>query len=164
MASPINAALDRLYRDKITAVTLAMAKRSTLVAVLPGTATQCTNCLWDATNQTSSGNYNGSGPKPFVNKTCPVCNGRGRLVQDRSLTVEGNVRWGKADKIGNEIISLGQILKGYALIKVLSRDRDVIEKATHFMVDGVRCIRVGEPRNRGLQSYVITEFMVKRED
>lgn len=164
MASPINAALDNLYRRKVIEVSRAMSKRSTFIAVLKTAATQCNNCVWDATHSTSSGRYNGNGPKPFTGGDCPVCKGKGTIevTQQRKLQV-ANVQWAKPDVDGKPVTVHGSIPSGHARIKILKEDRPIIEQAEYFLVDGVRCKLVGEARNRGLQSYVMTEFLVKKE-
>ncbi len=164
MASPINAALDRLFSEKITDVTRGMAKRATVYAVIATDPVQCPNCIWDTDNNTGSGKYNGTGPKAFETRVCPVCKNAGKLVTDRKIKLVGNVRWGKIAGKGNQVLRAGELAEGTARIKVLKRDRPNVEKAKHFMVDNIKCVREGELRNRGLQTYVITEFVVKRAD
>jgi hypothetical protein len=45
----------------------------------PPTKVPCTNCFLDTSTDTSSGQYNGTGPIPFTRGKCPVCNGSGYL-------------------------------------------------------------------------------------
>ena len=37
----------------------------------------CNNCILDPIYKKSTGHYNSTGPKPFNNSICPVCNGDG---------------------------------------------------------------------------------------
>jgi hypothetical protein len=160
MAGPlIKPKINRIFADKITQLTKDLSKRSTTFVVIE-TKTDCPNCVLDPTNKSSTGKYNGTGPKPFTGKTCPVCKGRGFVVTEKRHKVDANVKWGKGDK-ANVPMSPGFIPEGMARLKGLVVDFDKFRDATYFLVDGIRCSREGEPKKRGLQSYVTVEQYVK---
>jgi len=165
VALPITPALDRLYRTKVSQVNTALAQRSTFVAVMSGSFTQCNNCHWDSAHKCSTGTWNRTGPQPFDQGACPVCGGKGRLQTQQQVRIaNANVRWSNAGKQDDARLPQGKLPEGHAKIKVPSTKRSTVEQAEYFLVDGVRCHLVGQPWNRGLLSYVITEFVVKRDD
>ena len=126
---------------------------------------QCPNCIWDEVNKCGSGVYNGTGTSPFAGNTCPVCNNAGVLVTPQSLTLPAIVQWSRIGKGDfNTPVAAGSIPYGHARIKVLSQFHSNLLQATSFVVDGIRCQKVGQPIKRGLQSYIISELMVRRDD
>lgn len=164
MSGPINPQLDRLFREKILQVNRSLSQRSVVYSVVPSSKTQCPNCKWDAEARAGSGIYNGNGPKPFTTATCPVCRNVGQVGgEGNRIRLTATVRWGKPTKGANQFSRHGEIPDGHAQIKVPYAELSIVMRGEYFEVDGLRCVRVNPPLNRGLQSYVMTEFLV-RED
>lgn len=164
MPSPISPAIDKLFRERITDVVKALSKRSIFNLVIPSGPTQCPNCGWDSVEETSNGVYNGTGPQPFTGRTCPVCQGAGKLVTLTRRRIDATIQWIRTDKNGRDVLPQADLTDQFARVKILSRDRSAAEEADYFEIDGKKVVLVGDMFNRGLQSYVTTEFMVKRED
>jgi hypothetical protein len=82
----------------------------------PPTPSPCPNCVFDAFNNTSSGQYLAGGPEPFDAGGCPVCGGRGRLEAESSLLSEAVVSRSPADFRAVKPESL-TIPAGHALVK-----------------------------------------------
>lgn len=160
----IKPSVNRLYAKNIREVNLSLAKRSTLIAVVGITPTECPNCIYDAANQCSTGMYKANGPQPFDNRMCPVCGGKGILSGEKQIRVQGNVRWGRAAADGNLLILQGDVKQNEVKIKVLQQDYSTMYTAKYYIIDGTRCTRVGEPTKRGLLEYVITEFRAQIDD
>lgn len=160
----IKPSVNRLYVKNIRAVNRDLAKRSVLFAVIKQPKTKCPNCKWDQTNSCSTGEYNGTGPKPFDSQTCPVCENKGELGGDTDVRIQGNVRWGKPDKQGSRVIISGDVKIGEVKIKVDIRDLPTMMAANEYKIDGIRCTRVGEANKRGLLNYVVAEIRAKIND
>jgi RNA polymerase subunit RPABC4/transcription elongation factor Spt4 len=130
--------------------------------VVTQTETICPNCVLDPTTQASSGKYKTGGPTPFTSKICPVCAGRGRLVNDASLQIQANVKWGAKSPEPDVPEPEGFVPIGFVRIKAEMKYYDLIYNAHHFVIDGIRCSHFDRQlKRRGLLSYVICECLVK---
>lgn len=66
----------------------------------------CNNCLFDPITKLSANTYNGTGPVPFENTSCPVCLGLGYTTNTSQ------------DNMLEEVINLGVILDSKYFIKM----------------------------------------------
>lgn len=160
----VTARHDALYREAVEGLLGDLGKKVKVEVVPPeGDLGFCDNCVWDPVHQSSSGRYNQTGPKRFTGKTCPVCNGVGKLTGARPLRVpEAIVRFGKVmPGDGARPTAAGDLPIGYARVRCKKRFRPQVEAARHFLLDGRRHTRDGEIRDRGLKTNVAIEFVVK---
>jgi hypothetical protein len=89
----------QIMSDSIDAMFNAWGKYCSLIFASSGLV-QCPNCLWDSSNQRSANVYKPGGPVPFQTGICPVCNGRGRVVQqERTKTIRLMIRWNPSEFI-----------------------------------------------------------------
>jgi hypothetical protein len=154
---------DRLFRDRIAGLVSSLSKKSTAFAVSEA-KNRCTNCVFDESRKTSSGRYNGTGPRPFTTKVCPVCTGAGVVPSVKKTKLVATVTWGESTvNDGNIPLPEGELPVGHAEIKVLIAQVSIAENATYFLVDGVRCERVGRITTSGLLTKATGTFVVKIE-
>lgn len=64
-----------VYQDGIDTIILLLGKNCQVVC--PGTKQNCPNCTFNASTQSGTGVYNGTGPRPFTNGMCPICKNSG---------------------------------------------------------------------------------------
>ena len=162
----ISNAVDALYKDALQGVMHDLGQKAIFVIVFPANKGQCSNCIYNPVNKVGSGVYNNTGPKPFTGKVCPVCENAGtvetikrRKIPDATVAYS---RLHNAD--ANTPMMPGQLPFGYARVKVFVRYFPLLLQAEYFLVDGIRYKMVGEPKKRGLKSYVVAEVVVKRDD
>src|ERR1035437_10895595 len=143
-----------------------LGTKSTFDIVLPAPFVPCPNCVYDPVAKASTGTYNGTGPKPFTGKQCPVCRGKGNIGVAKTQRLPSViVNWSKlAPGSENSPTAPGELPFGYARCKARLQFLPLIKQATAFVVDGYRCRIVGQPKPRGLKTFVIVEVLVKRDD
>jgi len=158
---------DALFKENVRGLLDDLSQKSTFVVVLPATETRCNNCVWDQLHKTSSGKYNGTGPKPFDGKVCPVCLGKGTIKTAKQRKFPAIVAWSKSEKSGNQVPTVaGELPWGYARIKVDIKYLSLLEMAEAFVVDSIRCSKVNKidlAEGTGLLSKVLVNFVVKRD-
>lgn len=161
MGRLIKPKIDRIFTTKVVQLTqdLSLRSKCILFTVLNN---PCPNCIYDSAINASSGKYRTGGPKPFTGKVCPICAGKGKIENIKQLQIPANVKWG-TKKMGENFLPEpeGFVPMEHARIKAEVKYYDLLYNATYFMIDGLRCSRVNFPHKRGLQSYVITEMLVK---
>jgi hypothetical protein len=154
---------DRLFRDRISGLVSGLSKKSSAFAV-QDTKARCSNCEYDEARKSSSGKYNGVGPRPFTGKVCPVCLGAGTVTSTKKTKLVATVNWGESTvSDGSLPLPEGELPKGHAEIKVLIAQVPVCEGASYFIVDGVRCAMVGHITTSGLLTKATGTFVVKIE-
>jgi len=161
MASdPITPEINALFESEIRALTLSLSDRSRLYAVMPNLTTRCNNCVWDPRSKSSSGRYNGTGPKSFTAGVCPVCKGAGTLQQTRMIKIRGNVQYPEKADLADIKIPVGKTAADVLIAKVLIEDDATVQKASHLMFNGNRYIKQGQPAYRGLKKYVLAVYTI----
>ena len=161
----IKPGIDRLFKNYVTGLVKDLSKKSVFIAVNFGQHAQCPNCIFDAVGNAGTGRYNGTGSQPFDGKVCPTCKNSGYVTPEAKQKIEAIVQWGRFDSAHPDTPEAGGIIpQGHARIKVEVRYYDTIANAEYYLVDGIRCSKVRQPIKRGLQSYVIAELLVKRDD
>ncbi len=163
----IKPSIDRLFRDRMTSLVLDLSKKSVFIAVTMGTKVRCPNCELDEASGAGSGVYNGTGPQSFEGRTCPVCDNIGFVTPQIHQRIKATVQWGKIDQNTthpDDPTYAGLIPLGHARVKAEVKYYDIMASAAYYLVDGIRCSKVRQPIKRGLQSYVIAEMLVKRDD
>lgn len=121
---------------------------------------QCPNCLWDFVHKSSSGRYNGKGPKPFTQGICPVCKGKGRTTQDKVFQIKCLVNWIAGMK--RLSTSGGNMEKAECSIKAPISARDIIKTAKYVVIDGIR-MKAEPGLPRGLGGEVVCEAVCKED-
>lgn len=157
----INPRIDALFASKVTELIGDLDERYFTEAELT-TKEFCNNCRYDPIGQASSGVYNGTGPQPFQKK-CPVCKGNGKTETVVRQKITATVKLGEA-KNGDQPTPEGDLPEGWARIKGLFEEIDILEAATAFFIDNVRFDRQGQIKPRGLQSKVVAIIFAKRSD
>jgi len=123
--------------------------------------TLCPNCLTSPITGRSTNIYNGTGPAPFTQSTCSICNGIGKLNTQSTEIIYMAVLWNYKDWIGVQINSPAGLVQTLSKIDTL----DNIKRANEILVDTNieqyvkhRFQRLGEPNAIGLgaSSYVLT--------
>ena len=100
---------------------------------------QCPNCLYDVIHKSSTGTYNGTGPKPFNRGICPVCHGKGTVSESKEMTIKCIVNWVNLNEADRSIImSAGKTIVGYFKIKSVVANYNNINNAKYIIIDGVR--------------------------
>ena len=164
MARPlINSTINRLYRSYSERLIETFGHRGVFIVVTE-TKANCPNCGLDSANKCSNGKYNGTGPTPFTTKVCPVCKGNYFILTVKQHKIVCNFKWGKVLPTGDRPLFPGQLPVGFLHCKTYLKYRPLLEKATYFLVDGIRCSRSTHPIPRGLQDYVRTDMILKRDD
>ena len=158
--------IDSLFRDSMEKLVDDLGTKSTFAIELPSPFQQCPNCVYDPVAKASSGKYNSTGPTPFSGKLCPVCRGKGDTAKPVIRQIPAViVTWSKLTPASeNTPTPPGELPYGYARCKMRVQFFPLISKATSFIVDGHRCRMVGQPKKRGLKTFVIVEVLVKRDD
>jgi hypothetical protein len=134
----------------------------------------CNNCYFDTISKLSSNQYNGTGPVPFQNTSCPVCLGSGYTTNLSQ------------DNVSEEIINLGVIFDSKYFIKLDSNTVNIpdgslqtiskieslykIKNASYMIIDPALQIyndysyeKMGDPNPCGFGSnrYLITMWKRK---
>ena len=156
--------IDRLFREKITALVQSLSKKFKVFAVFI-LKTPCGNCVLDPATKASSGVYNGNGPKPFPGRVCPVCLGKGHSVTEKRQQIKAIVEWSELTKSDeNRSLAQGELPYAHALLKTLASAEPTLAQADYFLVDGVRCMRATLTQSTGLLTKALAHVLVKRED
>lgn len=156
--------IDRLFRDKITSLVGSLSKKFKVYAVFI-IKTACPNCVPDPATKASSGVYNGSGPKPFTGRVCPVCLGKGKTITEKRQTLKAIVEWSELTKSDeNRPLAQGDIPYAHAMLKAIASSEPTLAQADYFLVDGIRCTRATGTQSTGLLTKALSHVLVKRED
>jgi hypothetical protein len=156
--------LNRLFTEAVEGLITDLNKRHKFHVVTLSKGA-CPNCHLDPTTNTSSGTYNGTGPKPFSGKQCPVCRTAGYVTTERKQLITANVQVGTApDAQGSFVPSpAGKLSPGHAKVKTFAKYQSLVDRASWFLIDGVRYSRHTDPESRGLQTLVTTFFYLKKD-
>jgi hypothetical protein len=164
MGRLIKQQVNRIFESRVKQVTLDLSDRSKVFAI-EVTEVFCPNCIWDPVSKASSGKYQAGGPKPFTGKTCPVCKTKGKVDTETKRQVKCNVSWGKAvaavPATQPILTAAGALPQNMAKLKTDYLNKKVIDAASYFVVDGIRCTKFGEPKPSGLLRYVQYTFYVQ---
>jgi hypothetical protein len=121
---------------------------------------QCGNCVWDVVHKSSSGKYNGTGPRPFTQGVCPVCKGKGRITTPRIVQVKCLINWGATTSKART--SGGNLESGTFGIKAPVSAYDTFRTAKYATVSGIRAT-IDPPIRRGLGGDVVCETICRRD-
>lgn len=171
----VTPAIRKIYKDLIKQVVEDLHKP--ILVFSPPEKEDCPNCKWDSINKTSSGKFQDSfvtpvvifgntiSPNNFQRGRCPVCYGAGYLEQEAKRNVKALVKWNPSAAEDIESLPVGREGKALVRIKVLRADFDLINNATHFLVDGVKCETIKPPTIRGLgtQEELVIAFLQEVE-
>jgi hypothetical protein len=137
---------------------------SAVVFVRENVQSQCGNCIYDVVHKSSSGNYNGTGPKPFAKGTiCPVCKNAGTIKTQSSSTVTCTVNYINPNT-GDEKkkVAAGDEEQLYCKIKAKVGMYATITGCDHMLIDGVR-FRLVNIIKRGLKENVTCIALCKQD-
>lgn len=171
----VTPAIRKIYKDLIKQVVEGLHK-PILVFSVP-LKEDCPNCVYDFINKRSSGNFqvsfvtpvvifgNTISPKNFQRGRCPVCFAVGHLEQEAKRNVKALVKWNPSAAEDIESLPVGREGKALVRIKVLRADFSLINDATYFLVDGVKCEAIKLPTIRGLgtQEELVIAFLQEVE-
>ena len=125
--------------------------------------TRCNNCLYDTVHHTSLNRYNGTGPKPFNMGICPVCNGKGETIVEKSKTVKCIVNWVNPNENDDFVAEAGGTTEViYAKIKTYVSEYETLKNSDYIVVDDVRT-RLINIIKRGLKDNVVCTAYCKKE-
>lgn len=171
----VTPAIRKIYKDLIKEVIEDLHKPITVFS--PPLKEDCPNSIWDPINKTDSGQFDSSFVSPvvifgetispinFTRGRCPVCRGVGYLEKEVSRSAKALVKWNPNTADDVESLPVGREGKAVVRIKVLRADFDLINNATHFIVDGVKCELIRAPTIRGLgtQEELVIAFLLEVE-
>jgi hypothetical protein len=151
-----------LYKTYIEQLTADLGQK--VSAVTDTVSSACTNCFWNKTTKSSSGQYNGTGPKSFSSGICPVCKGDGELSTSVAKTLVCIVNWiNPTDADEFELTSAGQVETNVFKIKTYIRHYSDIKNADYLIIEGVRC-RLLNIIKRGLRDNVMCEALCVQDE
>jgi hypothetical protein len=157
--------LNRLFVDAVQGLITDLNKRHKfqVVNLIKGT---CPNCVYDPVKKASTGTFKTGGPQPFTTKVCPVCKNVGTLDTVKAQTVVANVQVGTAPGTTDTYTPqpAGNLKPGFARVKTYAKDKDLVDKASYFLIDGVRYSRHTNPETRGLQTLATCFFYLKKDE
>lgn len=125
----------------------------------------CNNCIYDNIHKCSSGEYNGTGPKPFDGMVCPVCRGSGKMNTVSSKNITAICRWSKYTKEEemNRREKYGIEEDSILVVKTKVIFYDDIHDAEYFIYDGDR-YRLKNVIKRGMKENVVCVAYLEREN
>ena len=110
-----------------------------VIIYIVSAATQnfCNNCFWDSVGQRSTGQYNGTGPKPFTNGKCPVCKGTGKIgIPQQKRAVKATRVWLKQDT--NSKTVAGTIDNNIVRLRLPLGYKTLIDQCEYIEVDNIK--------------------------
>ena len=153
--------LVNLFQDRIRQLISDLGRDVTLI--LTPLTLPCPNCGFDYLQQRSNGIYtpNASGAsydKAFAQgQKCPVCQGKGRLEFQRTITQQSLIGFGPPpEEFNYEAYGLvpTQVVRTKNAIAVLSD----LDAAQYAIIDGFECEKIVIPRKTGLRdlAFIVT--------
>lgn len=152
-----------LYKKYITQIISDLGK--ILTAVMGEKETRCPNCKYDPIHKCSSGEYNGEGKKPFDGGICPVCNGRGTVVDVVKKNITATVKFVNQteDDKGYVKEKYGIDRISYLRAKTKVEYYDDLNNAEYFIYDGERYKKMHLIK-RGMKENVVAVIYLEREN
>lgn len=151
-----------LYKNYTEQLISDLSQNVTLV--FSNVTSECPNCHYDIIHKCSSGKYKTGGPQQFEKGICPVCRGKGKITQDKSVTKKCTIKWIDINtNEGAALMSAGKVSKGFYKLKTLVSNYQNFKDAEHLVVEGNRC-RVLNIGKRGLKENVTAIIYCTIED
>lgn len=175
MANIVGPNIKKVYVSLIKATIADLGKSVTIY--LPPLTADCPQCIWDPTNERSTGQSDPSfvapvvifgetiTPQPFTRGRCPVCKNAGKLTKEVKRSVKALVRWNPEGPEDLQILPVGREGASVVRIKALPTNYELISSAIYFVVDGVRCeiIRSSTIRALGTTEGMVVAFLQEVE-
>jgi hypothetical protein len=158
----IDPAIDGLFHDKVTELITDLSDKYVIEAEFEEKSF-CPNCVYDVVRKCGSGKFKDPGGTQDFDKVCPVCRNAGKVTTKVRQPITATAQIAEA-KQGDVPTPGGDLPEGYARIKALYEDDDLLQKCTVFYIDGVRYNRQGQIKPRGLLSKVVDLVTLKRSD
>jgi hypothetical protein len=100
-------------------------------------------------------------PKILEATVCPVCIGKGRLIESKEINIQGLVTWNPKELLRE--LPAGLDGESICRVKTFEYNYAVVRQAESFIIDGIKCLfaTLGTPRLKGLGADHIVEFYLQ---
>lgn len=126
---------------------------------------RCNNCKYDSVHNCSSGEYNGTGPKPFNGIVCPVCNSSGKISTPSVKNITAICRFVGRNDSDNKYSKEEYGLEEIAFLKVKTEVSyyEYFINAEYFIFDGDR-YKLKNIIKRGMKENVVLVAYLEKEN